>query len=114
MHTMYSVCNLRFFCYWFDSRNQNKNDFLKLGTNLGAKSIYGPNRESAQNIGTKSAFSPFFFFFFLKLHFTTLTYTLYYTLYPKLFECMFYTLFYNLCYMLHYDIKFTVKLDRNV
>ena len=81
---MYSVCNLRFFCYWFDSRNQNKNDFLKLGTDLGAKSIYGPNRESAQNIGTKSAFSPFFFLFFFKLHFTTLTYTLYYTLYPKI------------------------------
>ena len=32
-------------------------------TNLGAKSVYGPNREMAQNVGTKSAFMPFSFVF---------------------------------------------------
>ena len=58
MPPMHSVCHFRFFCYWIDGRGQNKNDFLKLGTDLGAKSISGLNRESDQNVGTKSAFTP--------------------------------------------------------
>ena len=56
--TVHSICHVCIFCYWGDSRDQNKNDFLKLGTDLGAKSIPGPNRESDQNVGTKSAFTP--------------------------------------------------------
>jgi len=39
VHTVHSVCHLRFFCYWVDGKDQNKNDFLKLGTDLGVKSI---------------------------------------------------------------------------
>ena len=58
MPPIHFVCHLRFFCYWIDGRGQNKNDFLKLGTDLGAKSIPGQNRESDQNVGTKSAFTP--------------------------------------------------------
>ena len=68
MHTVYSVCHLRFFCYWLDGRDQNKNDFWKLGTDLEAKSIYWQNQESAQNVGTKSALLPISF---LSLHFFT-------------------------------------------
>ena len=43
----------------------------------------------------------FFFFFFEKLHFTTLDYTPNYTLHPKLFGCTFCTLIYHICYTLH-------------
>ena len=39
MPTKHSVCHLRFFCYWVDDKDQNKNDFLKSETNLGVKSI---------------------------------------------------------------------------
>ena len=39
VHTVYSICHLRFFCYQLDGWDQNKNDFLKLGTDLGVKSI---------------------------------------------------------------------------
>ena len=39
MPPMHSVCHLRFFCYRVDGRDQNKNDYMKSGTNLGAKSI---------------------------------------------------------------------------
>ena len=35
----HSVCHIRFFCYWVDRKDQNKIDFLKSGTDLGAKSI---------------------------------------------------------------------------
>ena len=59
MLPMHSVCHLRFFCNWVDGEDKNKNDFLKSRNDVGAKSIYGPNRESAQNIGTKSAFTHF-------------------------------------------------------
>ena len=31
---------------------------MKLGTDPGAKSIWGPNQKSTQNVGTKSEFSP--------------------------------------------------------
>ena len=58
VYTVYFVCHLRFFCYWLDGKDQNKNNFLKLGTDLEVKSIYEPNQESTQNIETKSAFSP--------------------------------------------------------
>ena len=57
MPPIHFVCHLRFFCYWVDGRGQNKNDFLKSRTDLGAKSISGPNRESDQNVGTKNAFT---------------------------------------------------------
>ena len=39
MPPMHSVCHLRFFCYRVDGRDQNKNDYMKSGTDLGAKSI---------------------------------------------------------------------------
>ena len=39
MPPMYSVCHFRFFYYWVDNKDQNKNDFLKLGTDFGVKSI---------------------------------------------------------------------------
>ena len=42
-----------------------KTIFLKSGTNLGAKSISGPNQESAQNVETKSAFTPINFHVFV-------------------------------------------------
>ena len=58
-YTMHSVRHLRFFCYWVDGSDHFKNDLKKSGTNLGAKSVYGSNREMAQNIGTKSVFTPF-------------------------------------------------------
>ena len=67
VHTVYSVCHIRFFYYWLDSRDQNKNDFLKLGTDLGAKPIQGPNQESAQNVGTKSAFLPLIYLEHIKI-----------------------------------------------
>ena len=35
----HSVCHLRFFYYWVNGRDQNKNDFLKSGIDLGAKLI---------------------------------------------------------------------------
>ena len=37
--TGHSVCHVGGFRYWVDDRDQNKNDFTKLGTDLGAKSI---------------------------------------------------------------------------
>ena len=37
---MHSVCPVCIFCYWGDDKDQNKNDFLKSGTNLGVKYIY--------------------------------------------------------------------------
>ena len=43
MPPIHFFCHLRFFCYWVDGRGQNKNDFLKSRTDLGAKSISGPN-----------------------------------------------------------------------
>ena len=39
MPTIHSVCHVCIFCYWVDDRDQNKNDFLKSGTDLGVKSI---------------------------------------------------------------------------
>ena len=36
----------------------SKTILKKSGTDLGAKSIYGPNRKMTQNVGTKSAFMP--------------------------------------------------------
>ena len=52
------VCHLNFFRNWVDGRNHFKNDFKKSGTNPGAKSVQGPNRKMAQNVGTKSVFMP--------------------------------------------------------
>ena len=56
--TIYSVCHVCIFCYQVDGKDQNKKDFLKSGMNLGVKSIQRPNRESIQNVSTKSAFLP--------------------------------------------------------
>ena len=36
VYIVHSVCHLRFFYYWVDDNDQNKNDFLKLGTDLRA------------------------------------------------------------------------------
>ena len=58
MPPMHFVCHLRFFYYCVDDRNHFKNNFKKLRTNLRAKLVLGPNREMAQNVGTKSAFMP--------------------------------------------------------
>ena len=55
------VCHLSFFRNWVDGRDHFKNDFKKSRIDLGAKSVYGPNREMTQNVGTKSVFTPFFF-----------------------------------------------------
>ena len=57
MPPMHFVCHLIFFRYWVDSRDHLKNDFKKSRIDLGAKLVYGPNREMTQNIGTKSAFT---------------------------------------------------------
>ena len=37
--TIYSVCDARLFCKWVDGMDQNGNDFLFLGTEVGAKLI---------------------------------------------------------------------------
>ena len=58
MPPMHFVCHLWFFYYCVDGRNHFKNNFKKLRTDLRAKSVLGPNREMAQNVGTKSAFMP--------------------------------------------------------
>ena len=55
------VCHLSFFRNWVDGRDHFKNDFKKSRIELGAKSVYGPNREMTQNVGIKSVFMPFFF-----------------------------------------------------
>ena len=47
------VSHVGFFCRWIDDRDQNRIDFLISGIDLGAKSIYGPNWEMTQNVGTK-------------------------------------------------------------
>ena len=39
MPPMHSVYHLRFFYYWVDGRDHFKNDFKKLRTDLGAKSV---------------------------------------------------------------------------
>ena len=54
----HAVCHLNFFRNWVDGRDQNRIDFLISGIDLGAKSVYGPNQEMTQNVGTKSAFTP--------------------------------------------------------
>ena len=59
---MKSVCHFSIFRNWVDSRDHFKNDLKKSRTNLGAKSVYEPNREMARNVGTKSAFTPFIFY----------------------------------------------------
>ena len=83
------VCHLRFFCYWVDGRDQNKNDFLKSGTDLGVKSIYGLNQELAQNVGIKSAFSPFI-----------------YLLYFPFFNIFVWLCF--ICFLLYCDLNFNM------
>ena len=37
--TIYSVCDAGLFCKWVDGMDQNGNDFLFLGTEVGAKLI---------------------------------------------------------------------------
>ena len=54
----HSICHVIGFHYLDDGRDQFKNDFKKSRTDLGAKSVYGPNREITQNVGTKSVFTP--------------------------------------------------------
>ena len=59
MPPMHFVCHLRFFHYWVNGKDHLKNDLKKKSRiDLRAKSVYGPNREMTQNIGTKSAFTP--------------------------------------------------------
>ena len=43
MPPIHFICHLRFFYYWVDGKGQNKNDFLKSGSDLGVKSISGLN-----------------------------------------------------------------------
>ena len=35
-------------------------EIKKSGTDIGVKSVYGPNREMVQNVGTKSVFTSLF------------------------------------------------------
>ena len=58
MPTMHSICHFSIFRNWVDSKDHFKNDYEKERTHLGAKSKLGPNRETAQNVRTKSAFMP--------------------------------------------------------
>ena len=39
MQTVHLVCHICIFSYWVDDKDQNKNDFLKSGTDLGVKLI---------------------------------------------------------------------------
>ena len=41
----HAVCHLNFFRNWVDRKDHFKNNFKKLGIDLGAKLVYGPNRE---------------------------------------------------------------------
>ena len=54
---MHSICHISFFRNQVDGKDDFKNDFEKSRTDIGAKSVYGPNREMAQNVGTKSVFT---------------------------------------------------------
>ena len=58
---MHSICYLRFFCSWIDGRDH----FKKSRTKLGAKSIYGPNQEITQNVGTKSVFTHIYIYIYI-------------------------------------------------
>ena len=60
MSTVHYVCHVCIFCYWDDGRDQNKNDFLKSGTDLEVINLETKSR-IAQNVRTKRAFLPLFF-----------------------------------------------------
>ena len=51
VHTLHSICQLRFFCSWVDGKDQNKNDFLKVRIDLGVKrvSMFDPTRKHNTN-----------------------------------------------------------------
>ena len=54
------VCHVEGFRQWVDGRDHFKNDFLFLGMKFATKSIFGSKWKLTQNVGTKSASSPFF------------------------------------------------------
>ena len=60
MPRMHSICHVSFFHNQVNGRDDFKNDLKKSGTDIGAKLVYGPNREMVQNVGTKSIFTPLF------------------------------------------------------
>ena len=56
-----SVYHVSLFRDPVDGKDDFKNDFEKSRTDIKAKSVYGPNRKIAQNVGTKNIFTPIYY-----------------------------------------------------